>query len=304
MTSWHDLTEVYAVFDEAYQRKYVPSMAVGGNERESVRWSEVMQYGRQILTERTDPEVAVKVMEAAVKHDGLPSLPESFRCLREQLREHWDKGQLQEEDTDTTHEKLSNLLEWLDEELPPCIRTAAAHAETILAASERAELLQEILAEWQRLNQIIDERLGDNRPSLTEITAALQSCQQNGEHGRESLHTQTVARIKSPQALTDIVDVPRSSSYAPLWSNEQGPIIHPHSREEALGQLRMLATYFRQTEPLGPMAALLEVAVRWATMTFAEWLPEVIRDDRLLDDSHDLLGRLFAETRKEVEATE
>lgn len=70
-----------------------------------------------------------------------------------------------------------------------------------------------------------------------------------------------------------------------------------------MSQLRHLAEYFWRMEPLGPTAPLLDVAVRWGTMSFAEWLREVMGDARMLDDPSGVLGLLYTQAAMRSEVT-
>jgi type VI secretion system protein ImpA len=50
------------------------------------------------------------------------------------------------------------------------------------------------------------------------------------------------------------------------------------SRNEALGELTRLASYFRKTEPQSPISYTLEEAVRRARLTLPELLAELSED--------------------------
>ena len=50
------------------------------------------------------------------------------------------------------------------------------------------------------------------------------------------------------------------------------------SREDALRALENLATFFRKTEPVSPLAYTLEEAVRRSRMTWPELLEEIVAD--------------------------
>lgn len=64
------------------------------------------------------------------------------------------------------------------------------------------------------------------------------------------------------------------------------------SRDLAVSQMLTIAHFFRQTEPSSPVPFLMERAARWANMTLAEWLEEMLQDDNSLRDiNHVLKGR-------------
>lgn len=66
------------------------------------------------------------------------------------------------------------------------------------------------------------------------------------------------------------------------------------NRAEAIRQLRLVAEFFRRTEPHSPVAPLVERAAKWAEMPLEQWLAHVIKDDSTLGRLRDLLD--FSET--------
>jgi type VI secretion system protein ImpA len=62
------------------------------------------------------------------------------------------------------------------------------------------------------------------------------------------------------------------------------------SRAQALGQLRLVAEYFRQTEPHSPVAYLADKAVQWGNMPLHVWLRTVLKDGGSLAHVEELLG--------------
>jgi type VI secretion system protein ImpA len=62
------------------------------------------------------------------------------------------------------------------------------------------------------------------------------------------------------------------------------------SRAQALGQLRAVADYFRQTEPHSPVAYLAEKAAHWGEQPLHLWLKAVVKDAGALAHVEELLG--------------
>ncbi|WGK60099.1 type VI secretion system protein TssA [Pantoea sp. SS70] len=56
------------------------------------------------------------------------------------------------------------------------------------------------------------------------------------------------------------------------------------SRDLAITQMLTIAHYFRQTEPSSPVPMLMERAARWANMPLADWLEEMVGDERSLQE--------------------
>lgn len=61
------------------------------------------------------------------------------------------------------------------------------------------------------------------------------------------------------------------------------------SRDKAISQMLSIAHFFRQTEPSSPVPYLMERAVRWANMTLAEWLEEMLSDSNSLKEINNVL---------------
>lgn len=62
------------------------------------------------------------------------------------------------------------------------------------------------------------------------------------------------------------------------------------SRDLAITQMLTIAHYFRQTEPSSPVPMLMERAARWANMPLAEWLVEMVGDERSLAEINFVLN--------------
>ncbi|HHR6132076.1 TPA: type VI secretion system protein TssA [Providencia alcalifaciens] len=61
------------------------------------------------------------------------------------------------------------------------------------------------------------------------------------------------------------------------------------NRELAISQMRIIADYFRHTEPSSPVPFLMERAARWANMTLTEWLEEMLKDPNSMNDINNVL---------------
>ena len=64
----------------------------------------------------------------------------------------------------------------------------------------------------------------------------------------------------------------------------------PLTRAQALAQLRMVAQFFRATEPHSPVAYLAERAAQWGEMPLHVWLRTVMKDGGSLSQIEELLG--------------
>src|SRR5574343_421686 len=71
---------------------------------------------------------------------------------------------------------------------------------------------------------------------------------------------------------------------------QQPPTGVVRTRAQALGQLRAVAAFFRETEPHSPVAYLADRAARWGEMPLHEWLRTVMKDGAGLNQLEELLG--------------
>lgn len=62
------------------------------------------------------------------------------------------------------------------------------------------------------------------------------------------------------------------------------------SRSQALQQLRIIANYFRATEPHSPVAYIADKAAQWGEMPLHAWLQTVVKDQGALAHIEELLG--------------
>jgi type VI secretion system protein ImpA len=62
------------------------------------------------------------------------------------------------------------------------------------------------------------------------------------------------------------------------------------TRAQALAQLRLVAKFFRRTEPHSPVAYLAEKAANWGELPLHDWLRSVVKDSGSLAHIEELLG--------------
>lgn len=62
------------------------------------------------------------------------------------------------------------------------------------------------------------------------------------------------------------------------------------NRTQALMQLRLVADFFRRTEPHSPVAYLADKAANWGDMPLHLWLRAVIKDPNAIAGVEELLG--------------
>ena len=137
---------------------------------------------------------------------------------------------------------------------------------------------QEALAAWQA---VIDAKLGNDGPSFVPAREAIAAAHHE---------VQRLAREVGALASTPAAQAAAGSSAEPGNSAGRaagGPL---RSREQALGQLREVAAFFRATEPHSPVAYLADKAVHWGDMPLHLWLRAVVKDGPALAHLEELLG--------------
>ncbi|WKB52768.1 type VI secretion system protein TssA [Eleftheria terrae] len=143
------------------------------------------------------------------------------------------------------------------------------------------------VAALAELQQVLDERLGDEGPGFAPAREALASTL----HEVERLARDSGALAAAPGAPAG------APGNAPVVTGQPvptaglgaagGPIA---SRAQALNQLREVAEYFRRTEPHSPVAYLADKAARWGEMPLHVWLRAVLKDGGSLSQMEELLG--------------
>ena len=133
----------------------------------------------------------------------------------------------------------------------------------------------------------VDARLGDDAPSFVAPRNALdKALDELARLERECNFNETPAA----QAATpgdSVVTTPTSEPGTPVVPRVPGRI---ETRAQALEQLRLVAAFFRSTEPHSPVAYLADKAVRWSEMPLHEWLRAVVKDGGSLSHLEEMLG--------------
>ncbi|GAA5162834.1 type VI secretion system protein TssA [Viridibacterium curvum] len=141
------------------------------------------------------------------------------------------------------------------------------------------------------LSRVADERLGMDGPSFTALKSALEE------------YVSTIARLTRENGVVDSsalgdnstdsdeagtqISPDTTDAATPAGPHASGPI---RNREQALQQLRIVAEFFRRTEPHSPVAYLADKAARWGEMPLHVWLKAVLKEDGALARFEDLLG--------------
>jgi type VI secretion system ImpA family protein len=143
------------------------------------------------------------------------------------------------------------------------------------------------LAAVETLSQALDEKCGQQAPSLSRLTNFLVAV-----HGLvagflrdRGATAPTLGQLPATIGAAAAPAADAADGAAPIAA--VGPI---RSREDAYQRLREAAEYLLRTEPHSPTPYLVRRAVSWGTMPLAELLREIIKDEGDLAQLYRLLG--------------
>lgn len=135
------------------------------------------------------------------------------------------------------------------------------------------------------LQGLVDSKLGAEGPSFVSARDALASALHELQRlAREAGAISGAAAASTAAAETGAGKAVPGGDAAPAAG---GPL---RSREQALAQLREVASFFRATEPHSPVAYLADKAVQWGDMPLHLWLRAVLKDAGALAHVEELLG--------------
>lgn len=153
------------------------------------------------------------------------------------------------------------------------------------AARARRAHVTRARAALAQLQASVDARLGDDAPSFVAPRGALEkTIDELARLERECNFTDAPTTDAAAAASDDAATPPTGAAPAP---RAPGRI---DNRAQALEQLRLVAAFFRATEPHSPVAYLADKAVRWSEMPLHEWLRAVLKDGGSLSHLEELLG--------------
>jgi type VI secretion system protein ImpA len=290
-------------------------------------WPGVEALCAKLLAERSkDLRLAMWWTEAAAMQRGYAGLAEGLGLCVSLCERHWEHLHPLPDDGDAA-QRIGNLA-WLLNRVVALAQalpvTSARHTLRDLIAAR--QLQQRIdrhpddavpLADGRPTMEQLQRAVRETpAPQLLAIDAAIGDCQarlaalqavcdaQLGDEGpsfaaaREALAAATheVARLcrsvgLQAQAADAAESVVEPSTETPVMPRSQLPSsTSPHSREQALQQLREVAAFFRRTEPHSPVAYLADKAARWGEMPLHQWLQTVLKDPGALAHVDELLG--------------
>ena len=151
-----------------------------------------------------------------------------------------------------------------------------------------ADELEATVSACTSLQQLLDEKCGDQSPSLHQFGKVLREVQQ---FVSETLRACEAGLEMVEENLEASPDADTSETDIELWSS--GPI---RSRADAYRRLAEAADYLLRTEPHSPAPYLVKRAVEWGNMNLLEVFQQIVRNEGELEE----IDRLLRLTGKKV----
>jgi len=315
---------------QAMRREDDPTLPQGEfvTELKVADWPGVAALCERLLQTRTkDLRVAGWLVEAWAQLRGFAGLADGLGLVEQLCLRHWD--QLQPLPEDGEQEQRAGNLAWLLARVESLSQTApqlsagkrriglrqieAARARQLARAADAdagtpdgavtmedvariqrdtpREFLVANLADASRalealgrLQVLVDRLLGAEGPGF----AAARKAMENAVHAARR-HARAGGaldvEVGEVETSTEAVFAPAADRVAA--SPDTGP---PQTRAQALQQLRVVADFFRRTEPHSPVAYLADKAARWGEMPLHTWLRAVVKDGGALAQLEEMLG--------------
>jgi type VI secretion system protein ImpA len=277
---------------------------LGQSPPSSPDWDTVVDLAREILADQSkDLWVAAWLIEALARTKQYAGLRDGFRMLRELAEQFWDDIHPRPDEdegyaytvaqlTGLNGDESEGALIMPIERIPitPDGSTGADYKDAVArgglakieseAASASPEYYQELsedldaaLEEFDRMNQVLDEKCGqgpDGYPAAPPSSAIRQALEESRDRvrsiARDILKSEAEEDAEEGKGLVAVEGEGTVSTKKGM------------TREDAFRALLQVAEYFRRTEPHSPVSYALEQAVRWGRMSLPDLLAELISD--------------------------
>lgn len=133
-----------------------------------------------------------------------------------------------------------------------------------------------------RIQSAVDISLGDDGPGFGAARKALEDARSSVER-----YARDGGAGAGAAASGEVAGEPLATAAGTAADIASGPL---QTRAQALQQLRVVAEFFRRTEPHSPVAYLADKAAQWGDMPLHAWLRVVLKDPSALAHVEELLG--------------
>ncbi|MBS63974.1 type VI secretion system protein TssA [Salinisphaera sp.] len=159
--------------------------------------------------------------------------------------------------------------------------------------ADLVEDVDECRSAVRELESTLDEKLNGDAPGFARVHETLDEVYSLVEGFADAAGATRQPPKKSAPAASASEAAPAQASDAPQEPAAPARSAVPtqiQTRAQALSQLRLVADFFRRTEPHSPVAYLADTAANWGEMPLHSWLRNVIRDEGELAHMEELLG--------------
>jgi len=215
-----------------------------------------------IATRSKDLRLAAWLAEALARTQGVRGLGDGYAVLAGLCEQYWaDLYPLV--DGDDHDQRIGNLF-WILARTPLLVQECVAQKPSL----DDAEYCLTALITLER---VADTQLGADGPGFSAAREAVQSLvRELAPYGA------SINLAEHAESTVGNVAIVAASSL--------------QNRIQALQQLRLVADFFRSTEPHSPVAYLAERAASWGEMPLHVWLRAVIKDPVAIAGVEELLG--------------
>lgn len=152
---------------------------------------------------------------------------------------------------------------------------------------EQLAALHDAVAALASLQTAVDGHLGADGPSFVSAREALAGALHDLERLAREAGAVDAPATAAAAATNEGAAVTAGQPAGAVGVAAPGVLA---TREQALAQLRLVADFFRRTEPHSPVAYLADKAARWGELPLHQWLRQVVKDQTSLSQLEELLG--------------
>ena len=254
-------------------------------ELKQADWAFVAQRCSALLAQKSkDLRLAVWLTEALAKQQTMRGLAEGLRLLTGLCVQFWDSGLYPRPEPgpdEARHEERIGNLRWLLARIPALVRemapadavggAAPSSAPDSDCARQHVADTHLCLGALLELEQAADARLGIDSPGFSAAREALQ------------------ALLPLSASKTDRLPDNASPEEDDAGIQDFLKAV-PSTRAQAIAQLRLLAEFFRRTEPHSPASYFADKAADAGSGDLHSWLRCVVKDGASLAHIEELLG--------------
>lgn len=186
----------------------------------------------------------------------------------------------------------------------PCINDLEQFEQALFNTSKSVQYQNyhkfcDVLNQWQLLKKILDSLMGLDAPSFASIDSQLETIHlslkkiykadalTNSASKASMLSATSEEHSPQPHELLVTPSLPSIYNQQPFQPQPQN---HLENREQAMRLMQEVSDYFQINEPHSPVSYMLQKTIKWSQMPLHEWLTEVLKNERPIENMQELLG--------------